>query len=164
MLLPTHPLPVQTMTSTGKHVCFGCVHIRSYEVVLGDHPCCSTGCALSLGWEYQTLSPSPSLDDYEASRLGCRRSWRNLKTTWTERHDRFVIDQPPTRTPGERGSNRDSTTTTTNMSTITRTCSEEDFRHACRIQQRHRDRSIQRAEQHAFFQTVDDQDHDRIVS
>ena len=92
-----------------KSVSFGTVNIRCYEVILGDHPCCSTGCPLSLGWIYQTSSTAttednettPALvvkssratttvDEYETRRAGCRRGMRDLRLTWMERRDRIL--------------------------------------------------------------------------
>ena len=66
-----------------KSVTFGDVFTREFLVVMGDHPCCTTGCPLSLGWEH-SQTPSVSVDDYEASRTP-RRSKDDLRTTWDER-------------------------------------------------------------------------------
>jgi hypothetical protein len=43
---------------------FGNVQIREYTQVIGDHPSCSSGCPLSLGWDYIQTEPE-SLQDYE---------------------------------------------------------------------------------------------------
>lgn len=68
---------------TKKSVAFGDVITRPYKVVMGDHPCCTMGCALTLSWEYAE-STIVSLNDYEAAR--CPRRTRDaLRTTWDER-------------------------------------------------------------------------------
>lgn len=69
-----------------KHVSFSTIAIREYSTMLGDHPCCSIGCPLTLGWEFQQI-PAVSVDAYEASRparKGC------LRTSSEERHNRLV--------------------------------------------------------------------------
>lgn len=68
-----------------KHVAFGEISCRSYSMVLGDHPCCSMGCPLALGWEYSQC-PSISVDEYEAVRVP-RRTRECLKTSWQQRRD-----------------------------------------------------------------------------
>jgi len=68
-----------------KHVAFGDISTRAYDMVLGDHPCCAMGCPLSLGWEYAQC-PSVSVDEYEAARLP-RRTRECLKTSWQQRRD-----------------------------------------------------------------------------
>lgn len=78
-------------SSSGKSVAFGDIHTRSYSLVLGDHPCCSMGCPLSLGWEYKPV-PDISLDEYEATRCP-RRSKTEMLTTWQERRD-MLADVP----------------------------------------------------------------------
>lgn len=61
--------------STGcapKSVRFGDCKIRSYPQVLGDHPCCSLGCPLELGWDHfreETLK----VNDFEEQRDHQRR-------------------------------------------------------------------------------------------
>jgi len=52
-----HIKELQQQHSTQKRVSFSSVSIRSYEVILGDHPCCKDGCALTLGWEYTDEEP-----------------------------------------------------------------------------------------------------------
>lgn len=68
-----------------KHVAFGDISCRSYNMVLGDHPCCSMGCPLALGWEFSQC-PSISVDEYEAARVP-RRTRECLKTSWQQRRD-----------------------------------------------------------------------------
>ena len=68
-----------------KAVSFGILKIRSHSVILGDHPCCSAGCPLELGWEYQSET-EVSVDEYETSRAP-RRNSREMLTTWRERRE-----------------------------------------------------------------------------
>ena len=68
-----------------KAVSFGNLKIRSHSVILGDHPCCSAGCPLELGWECQSET-EVSVDEYETSRAP-RRNSREMLTTWRERRE-----------------------------------------------------------------------------
>lgn len=54
-----------------KHVAFSFLEVREYNQVLGDHPCCTVGPPVSLGWDY-TESPKVHVEVYEASRAPCR--------------------------------------------------------------------------------------------
>jgi hypothetical protein len=66
-----------------KSVSFSSLEIREYEVVIGDHPCCTRGVPLSLGWEYSEAG-FLNLDDYEEGRSP-RRSRVDLRTSSEER-------------------------------------------------------------------------------
>jgi hypothetical protein len=77
---------IQKRTSC-KRVSFTDIKIRSHNIVIGDHPCCTMGFPLSLGWEY-TDADSLSLDKYEAKRSP-RRTRRELRTSCEER--RLVV-------------------------------------------------------------------------
>lgn len=71
-----------------KSVRFGKCIVRSYSQVLGDHPCCATGCPLTLGWDYQEESVTPVVDDYDLESIaaaGCKKSRSELRLTWDER-------------------------------------------------------------------------------
>lgn len=46
-------------------VSFGTCEVRTYSQVLGDHPCCSEGCPIQLGWKYQT-EELMEVDEYES--------------------------------------------------------------------------------------------------
>jgi len=50
-----------------KAVTFGNLEIREYDIVIGDHPCCTSGLPLSLGWDYTEHDILP-VDEYEACR------------------------------------------------------------------------------------------------
>ena len=54
-----------------SRVTFGMVHVRKYEVILGDHPECRSGPSIGIGWRYQEAS-SHSLKYWE-ERKGGRR-------------------------------------------------------------------------------------------
>ena len=62
-----------------KSVSFADLDIRSYSVTIGDHPCCTSGCPLTLDWDYQE-SDHMSIDQYEATRTP-RRQMSDLRTT-----------------------------------------------------------------------------------
>mmetsp|Transcript_20600 Transcript_20600/g.43167 ORF Transcript_20600/g.43167 Transcript_20600/m.43167 type:complete len:195 (-) Transcript_20600:115-699(-) len=64
-------------------VSFTNLEIRSYSVVIGDHPCCSQGCSVSLGWDYQQEG-CQSLERYEAERQP-RRPLSQLRMSAQER-------------------------------------------------------------------------------
>jgi hypothetical protein len=61
-----------------KSVRFGKCLVRSYSQVLGDHPCCATGCPLTLGWDYQeesvTAVVADGYNDSDASETGSSSS------------------------------------------------------------------------------------------
>jgi hypothetical protein len=73
------------LMSPKKSVSFASLDIRSYSVTIGDHPCCVSGCPLTLDWDYTVESSNLSIDLYEASRSP-RRSRKELRTTSEQRH------------------------------------------------------------------------------
>jgi len=72
-----------TKRNKTKSVVFADIVVRNYSVVIGDHPCCTMGCPLSLGWDYSS-EECFSVDEFEAHRPP-RRSRHCLRTTWDER-------------------------------------------------------------------------------
>lgn len=66
-----------------KSVTFANIEVRRYSLVVGDHPCCTVGCPLSLGWEYSEATKE-LVEDFEASR-GPRRTRDQLKTSGDQR-------------------------------------------------------------------------------
>ena len=46
---------------------FSNVEIRSYAITIGDHPCCTIGCPITLDWEY-TTNDTVSLQYYETQK------------------------------------------------------------------------------------------------
>jgi hypothetical protein len=71
-------------TTSASIVSFGPVETRRYPVILGDHPYCTGGCPLTLGWDYYY-----SNDDDEPRRP--RRSIMELRTTCAQR--KLVLQQ-----------------------------------------------------------------------
>jgi hypothetical protein len=71
--------------SDEKHVSFASLSIREYTQVLGDHPCCTIGPPVSLGWDY-TEATSVSLEDYEAARP-LRRTRQAMRLSWDKRRE-----------------------------------------------------------------------------
>jgi hypothetical protein len=59
--------------TTSSSVRFSTVSVRSFDRIVGDHPCCHEGPALSLDWEYCEL-PEVSVDMYEATKKPKRRN------------------------------------------------------------------------------------------
>jgi hypothetical protein len=64
-------------------VSFSNLSIREYNVALGDHPSCSYGPPIALGWKYQDKD-QVSLDDYEDCR-NPRRSMNQLVLSYNIR-------------------------------------------------------------------------------
>jgi hypothetical protein len=56
--------PHSRTSSAPAAVSFGVVEIRSYKQVLGDHPFCTNGCPIQLGWTY-TEESVVGIDEYE---------------------------------------------------------------------------------------------------
>lgn len=77
--------------STLRRVGFGNVQVRLYEEVIGDHPHCSSGCPLSLGWNYVQQEPE-SITDYEDHKEHTRKQ-DELRLSDQERHDRLMAMQ-----------------------------------------------------------------------
>lgn len=69
-----------------KNVSFANIEIRRHNVVIGDHPCCTMGFPLALGWEHEEADVQLPLEDYEAARTP-RRSRQQLRTTCEERRE-----------------------------------------------------------------------------
>lgn len=45
---------------------FSTIEIRSYNVTIGDHPCCTVGCPITLDWDYNIYHTNDlSIDEYE---------------------------------------------------------------------------------------------------
>ena len=60
-------------TMTRNNVSFSSTSIREYPVTLGNHPSCSHGPPLSLGWEYFEDEHTLPLEKYEETRSGSRK-------------------------------------------------------------------------------------------
>lgn len=95
--LPEDEPPTRRAKSHRKSVSFASLNVREYNTVIGDHPCCTMGCPLSLGWQYSDASAVP-LDRYEATRSP-RRSREQLRTTCEER--RQILSEEGNYSEGE---------------------------------------------------------------
>jgi hypothetical protein len=58
-------------------VTFSNINLRTYEIILGDHPNCKFGAPLSIGWTYDQCHEI-SVDNYEKAREGQRRTMKSL--------------------------------------------------------------------------------------
>ncbi|KAL7532661.1 hypothetical protein ACHAWF_004203 [Thalassiosira exigua] len=54
----------QGKTAPKRKVHFGTVLVRDYDMILGDHPCCSYGPPLTIDWDYLEYEPL-DIDEYE---------------------------------------------------------------------------------------------------
>lgn len=64
-----------------KKVSFAHIHVRSFPVVIGDHPFCRTGCPTTLGWGH-SKEERMNIDDYESAKQ--QRSLNNNKNGTVE--------------------------------------------------------------------------------
>jgi hypothetical protein len=80
-----------SLCTASKKVRFGECAVRSYAQVLGDHPCCSLGCPLELGWDYQQLE-AVSVDEYAATSSSINATRCDLRMTWEERRAILLLD------------------------------------------------------------------------
>jgi hypothetical protein len=82
-----------SLCTASKKVRFGDCAVRTYAQVLGDHPSCSLGCPLELGWDYQQLE-AVSVDDYDyAGTSSSMKTTRcDLRMTWEERRAILLLD------------------------------------------------------------------------
>eukprot|EP00816_Leptocylindrus_hargravesii_P008252 CAMPEP_0196808288 /NCGR_PEP_ID=MMETSP1362-20130617/8279_1 /TAXON_ID=163516 /ORGANISM="Leptocylindrus danicus, Strain CCMP1856" /LENGTH=645 /DNA_ID=CAMNT_0042182573 /DNA_START=74 /DNA_END=2011 /DNA_ORIENTATION=+ len=77
--------------SMKRNVSFSSTSIREYPVTLGDHPSCSHGPPLSLGWEYFEDEHTLPLDQYEKTRQGSRKKhWYELLLSGSDRKNILV--------------------------------------------------------------------------
>ena len=95
-ILPQHLLDSERSfnesfcNSASRRVGFGNVEVRQYEQVIGDHPHCSSGCPLSLGWDYQDGEPE-TLTDYETNKDHVR-TLDELRLSDEERRERLLAN------------------------------------------------------------------------
>ena len=66
-----------------KTVRFQSVSVRIYNQILGDHPFCSSGLPIALGWTFSEVDPI-DIDTYEKYR---KRRRDNLILTSHQRHE-----------------------------------------------------------------------------
>lgn len=74
--------------SNERRVSFAALQIREYNQVLGDHPCCSSGPPISLGWDHVNTR-RVDINEYERTRSP-RRTRRQLKMRSDERRNILV--------------------------------------------------------------------------
>ena len=76
-----------------RRVSFASLEIREYPVIPGDHPLCSSGCPIELGWDYHRSSEH-SLDHYESQRIP-RRNRDQLRLSVEERESLLSANDCP---------------------------------------------------------------------
>ena len=76
----------------GKSVRFGDCEVRAFSQILGDHPCCSLGCPLELGWDYTDEDTVP-VDDFQAGRDYPPRTMKELRLSPEERRDVLLLQE-----------------------------------------------------------------------
>ena len=80
-------LPVVRKASHDRRVSFSPVmQVRTHNVILGDHPCCSGGMALQCGWE-SAETELINLDLHE--RYTIKRSMAQLRLSYAKRRERL---------------------------------------------------------------------------
>jgi hypothetical protein len=80
-----------SLCTASKKVRFGECAVRRYGQVLGDHPSCSLGCPLELGWDYQQLE-AVCVDDYAGANSSMNTTRCDLRMTWEERRAILLLD------------------------------------------------------------------------
>ena len=78
------------ITESKRHISFHQVTIREYDMVLGDHPNCSYGPPVSLGWHYMEYEPL-DVNEYEYHHSR-RRPLRQLCLNWYRRMEMLSKD------------------------------------------------------------------------
>lgn len=94
-LFPKHSRRHSTGHCPSKSVRFGECQIRSYPQVLGDHPYCSMGCPVELGWEYIDEN-QVEVEDFEEERNHQRRHKGELLLSPEERRDILSLNEENT--------------------------------------------------------------------
>ncbi|CAB9497472.1 affinity nitrate transporter 2 [Seminavis robusta] len=90
----SNELPKKLSLNSRRSVEFSHVHIREYNVAIGDNPCCSYGPPITLDWDYNDDQGDIPLDVYEQNHLLVkhsmkRRARRSLVLNYTERRARL---------------------------------------------------------------------------
>ena len=76
-----------SLTNSKRNVSFTDISVREYDVELSDHPSCSYGPGLGLGWDYQEREPT-TVEDYEITRSP-RRNAHELVLSYNARKHRL---------------------------------------------------------------------------
>ena len=83
---PSIPIePPESMNTRIPKVKFGTVLIREYEIILGDHPCCSYGPPITISWNYCEQYDPCEVDKYEFDNALNRRSMREMMLNYHQR-------------------------------------------------------------------------------
>jgi len=67
-----------------RRISFGNVLVRDYDMILGDHPSCSCGPPVTIGWDYHQYEPL-DVDVYEFDNAFSRRSLREMWMNYNRR-------------------------------------------------------------------------------
>lgn len=78
------------ITESKRHISFHQVVVRDYDMVLGDHPNCSYGPPVTLGWHYVEYEPL-DLNEYEYHHSR-RRPIRQLCLNYYKRKEILSVD------------------------------------------------------------------------
>ncbi|KAL7497117.1 hypothetical protein ACHAWT_006634 [Skeletonema menzelii] len=78
------------ITESKRHISFHEVTVREYDMVLGDHPNCSYGPPISLGWHYLEYEPM-NVNEYEFHHSR-RRNLRQLCLNYYRRQEILLKD------------------------------------------------------------------------
>lgn len=76
---------------SAKNVSFSEITIQEYPIELGDHPSCSSGAPIQIGWEPQAVFKR-NLDLYEYMREGERRHGRKQLSIPVKRRSKLLIE------------------------------------------------------------------------
>lgn len=78
----------QLSSSKHRNVSFTDISVREYDVELSDHPSCSYGPPIQLGWDYLE-EITTSVEDYEVTRTPMRRDVHELVLSYNARKRRL---------------------------------------------------------------------------
>jgi len=78
------------ITESKRHISFHQIIVRDYDMILGDHPNCSFGPPVTLGWHYLEYEPL-DLNEYEYHHSR-RRPIRKLTLNYYRRRDMLLTE------------------------------------------------------------------------
>mmetsp|Transcript_8495 Transcript_8495/g.9874 ORF Transcript_8495/g.9874 Transcript_8495/m.9874 type:complete len:227 (+) Transcript_8495:128-808(+) len=142
-ILKTSNSGIKSIRKNAK-VQFSNAHIRTFPQVLGDHPCCSSGLPLSLGWNHCS-EQIISVDEMEDNRVPSRR-----KELRMDEIRRRMILQESESSSSPSTSSQSLTRSETSFSLY----SKEELRRAERRLSRERQRLRKRSLVNQFFSPV----------
>ncbi|KAL9188025.1 hypothetical protein ACHAXT_006403 [Thalassiosira profunda] len=79
-----------TLRSRSRRVSFGTIVVRDYDIILGDHPCCSCGPPITIDWKYHEHDPK-DVDVYEFETVLSRKP--NLRALMLNYYQRKYLLQ-----------------------------------------------------------------------